>query len=122
LALTDTIEFYSRLNSTIGAMKPEKIEPVLSLEEQIRNEAYYLWEREGRPEGKDIIFWLEAEKLVSYRRKVQEIRQRANLSKTGLAKKLGVSLKTIHLWETGKKTPSLDQIHKVEKLCEYETV
>ena len=30
-------------------------------EEQIRERAYYLWEKEGRPEGRDLDHWLVAQ-------------------------------------------------------------
>jgi Protein of unknown function (DUF2934) len=29
--------------------------------EQIKTRAYYLWEQAGKPEGKELDFWLEAE-------------------------------------------------------------
>lgn len=32
--------------------------------QRIRETAYELWEKEGRPEGRDHDFWLEAEKIV----------------------------------------------------------
>ncbi len=32
--------------------------------EEIRREAYYRWEREGRPEGRDQEHWLEAEQAL----------------------------------------------------------
>ncbi len=33
-----------------------------SIDEQIRSHAYRLWEKAGRPEGRDDEFWLEAER------------------------------------------------------------
>jgi hypothetical protein len=33
----------------------------MATEEQIRNYAHLLWEKAGRPEGKDIEFWPAAE-------------------------------------------------------------
>ena len=35
---------------------------LVSITEAIRESAYYLWENEGRPEGKDFEIWLRAEK------------------------------------------------------------
>lgn len=35
------------------------------VEQQIRDAAYYLWEEAGKPEGREIEFWLAAEDLVS---------------------------------------------------------
>ncbi|GAB0118117.1 DUF2934 domain-containing protein [Acidisoma sp. 7E03] len=32
--------------------------------QRIRETAYDLWEQEGRPEGRDHDFWLQAEKIV----------------------------------------------------------
>ncbi|HTI01041.1 MAG TPA: DUF2934 domain-containing protein [Acidisoma sp.] len=32
--------------------------------QRIRDTAYELWEKAGRPEGQDHDFWLEAEKIV----------------------------------------------------------
>lgn len=34
-------------------------------EERIRERAYEIWEREGRPEGKSVDHWLQAEAEVS---------------------------------------------------------
>jgi len=33
--------------------------------DHVVKEAYYLWERAGRPHGRDIEFWAEAERIVS---------------------------------------------------------
>ena len=35
-------------------------EPEKSVEEWVRNRAYILWERAGRPEGRDEEFWHQA--------------------------------------------------------------
>ena len=35
-------------------------EPEKSIEEWVRNRAYILWERAGRPEGRDEEFWHQA--------------------------------------------------------------
>lgn len=34
------------------------------LEEEIRSNAYHLWENNGKPEGKDLDFWLTSERQV----------------------------------------------------------
>jgi hypothetical protein len=35
---------------------------LISITDAIRESAYYLWENEGRPEGRDFELWLRAEK------------------------------------------------------------
>jgi hypothetical protein len=30
--------------------------------DQVRNRAYQIWERKGRPQGSDLVHWLEAER------------------------------------------------------------
>jgi DUF2934 family protein len=37
------------------------MEAVMATEEQIRNYAHQLWEKAGRPEGRDAEFWHAAE-------------------------------------------------------------
>lgn len=34
------------------------------LNEMIRDRAYYIWEEKGRPEGKDMEIWFQAEKEI----------------------------------------------------------
>jgi hypothetical protein len=34
------------------------------LNEMIRDRAYYLWEAKGRPEGKDMEIWIQAEREI----------------------------------------------------------
>ena len=34
-------------------------------EEDIRQRAYFKWEEAGRPEGRDVLFWFEAEREVN---------------------------------------------------------
>lgn len=36
-----------------------------SLQEETRRRAHELWEHEGRPEGRDLDFWLKAERELS---------------------------------------------------------
>lgn len=36
-----------------------------NLNQRITETAYFLWEKAGRPENKDLDFWAEAEKIVS---------------------------------------------------------
>jgi hypothetical protein len=35
------------------------------IEEKIRARAYAIWEKEGRPDGKDLQHWLKAKRLVA---------------------------------------------------------
>jgi hypothetical protein len=37
-------------------------------EEQIRHEAYRLWQQEGCPEGRELEHWLTAKEIVHHRR------------------------------------------------------
>jgi hypothetical protein len=39
--------------------------PPIGRQEAIRRQAYALWERDGRPDGKDVEHWLRAERLVA---------------------------------------------------------
>jgi hypothetical protein len=34
------------------------------VQKNIAETAYYLWEQQGRPHGRDVDFWVEAEKIV----------------------------------------------------------
>lgn len=36
----------------------------VDVSEQVKAKAYELWERDGRNEGRDMEYWLQAEKLV----------------------------------------------------------
>jgi hypothetical protein len=36
-------------------------------EEEINKEAYYLWLADGRPEGRDLDYWLAAKELLRHR-------------------------------------------------------
>jgi hypothetical protein len=52
----------SALYREYGAANPEACEARASngaddLEQRVRIRAYYLWEQEGRPEGRDLEFW-----------------------------------------------------------------
>ncbi len=38
------------------------------VEEQVRHEAYRLWQQEGCPEGREIDHWLAAKEIVHHRR------------------------------------------------------
>jgi hypothetical protein len=44
----------------------------------IADEAYKIWEENGKPDGHDLEFWIEAEKRLEKR--ARRIRQRANSS------------------------------------------
>lgn len=35
------------------------------MSQDIAKKAYFLWERAGKPEGKDLDFWLAAERLLN---------------------------------------------------------
>jgi hypothetical protein len=37
------------------------------LEEQIRKQAYYLWQQDGCRDGHDLAHWLEAKEMVKHR-------------------------------------------------------
>jgi hypothetical protein len=41
-----------------------------SQEQLIRERAYFLWEEDGQPFGKDLAFWLQAEEEISNQTKV----------------------------------------------------
>jgi len=47
---------------------------------------------------------------------VQQLRQRLGMSRDALARELGVSYKTIYLWEKGKTKPSPMAQQKLEEL------
>jgi len=47
---------------------------------------------------------------------VKQLRQRLGLSRDALARKLGVSPKTVYLWEKGKNKPSPMAQQKLEEL------
>ncbi len=47
---------------------------------------------------------------------VQQLRQRLGMSRDALARKLGVTYKTIYLWEKGKNKPSPMAQQKLEEL------
>jgi hypothetical protein len=38
--------------------------PAVDLQAQIRQRAYELWERDGRPEGRDDVHWAQAEREI----------------------------------------------------------
>ncbi|MET4631001.1 hypothetical protein ABIB83_008061 [Bradyrhizobium sp. I1.8.5] len=38
-----------------------------SLEDETRRRAHELWENAGRPEGRDLEFWLQAERVVRHK-------------------------------------------------------
>jgi Protein of unknown function (DUF2934) len=44
-------------------MKPR--EAIDEREEQIRRRAHELWEQEGKPEGREMDFWLQAEREIA---------------------------------------------------------
>jgi hypothetical protein len=37
----------------------------LNSDQSIREDAYYLWELDGRPEGRDLVYWESARKKLS---------------------------------------------------------
>ena len=39
--------------------------PPVDRQDAIRRQAYALWERDGRPDGRDVEHWLRAERLVA---------------------------------------------------------
>ena len=46
----------------------------------------------------------------------QQLRERLGMSRDALARELGVSPKTIYLWEKGRHKPSPPALEKLEKL------
>ena len=34
------------------------------LQQMVRERAYYIWERKGKPAGQDLVMWLQAEKEI----------------------------------------------------------
>lgn len=58
-----------RLSTWIEELKHKlwRHNDVLRLEEKIRKRAQELWELEGRPSGRDLEFWLQAEAEVNDR-------------------------------------------------------
>jgi len=47
---------------------------------------------------------------------IRQLRERLGLSRDALARKLGVSVKTIYLWEKGKAKPSPMAQQRLEEL------
>ena len=43
-------------------------------DEQIRERAYQLWEKAGKPEGKEDHFWLEADRQLNQERIQNEVK------------------------------------------------
>jgi hypothetical protein len=35
-----------------------------TIEQDLRNRAYFLWEQSGKPDGRDLEFWCEAERAT----------------------------------------------------------
>jgi ribosome-binding protein aMBF1 (putative translation factor) len=109
--LSETITYFSRLFD----LKLNK-EIEMSIEEQTRIQAYYLWESAGKPEGNEADFWFQAEKIVAARHRLKEVRLKG-ISQAELAKKLGVSAKTVRSWERGERAPSNEHIRELEKIA-----
>lgn len=51
-----------------------------------------------------------------FKNKLQEARKRKKLSQKELAKLLGVSRTSVAWWEQGRKTPSQENLKKIEKV------
>jgi len=49
---------------------------MVNFEDLVRNEAYLIWESEGRPQGQDCNHWLTALSRVQHR--LQQIEERTN--------------------------------------------
>ena len=48
--------------------------------------------------------------------RLKRLRARLNLSQQGLAERLGVSMGSVHRWETGKKVPLRGFLKQIEAL------
>jgi hypothetical protein len=48
----------------LGPPDDKEHENPLHLEQRTRELAYEMWEREGRPEGRQDLYWLRAEELL----------------------------------------------------------
>lgn len=46
-------------------MKPRRLPPAFT-EREIQHAAYFLWEAAGRPRGRDLEFWLEAQERLRH--------------------------------------------------------
>jgi hypothetical protein len=57
---------YHRLNAWVGELRQKLKNRIDAMRsgEQIRRRANELWEQHGRPEGRDVEFWLQAEAEV----------------------------------------------------------
>ena len=80
---------------------------------QIRERAYGLWEADGRPEGKDIDYWLRAERDLnigetrpSRKAKGTVKSTSAKAAKAGLSTKKAASRKTSSKRAATKKAPA----------------
>jgi DNA-binding transcriptional regulator YiaG len=112
--LSETITYFSKFFEAKN-LEPQQ-ENKMTNEEQIRLLAYHLWEENGRPEGNDLNFWLQAERLFAARARLKEVRVKGIISQSELAKKLGVSAKTVRSWERGERSPSQEHICELEKI------
>jgi len=52
--------------------------------------------------------------------KIKKLRKEQGLTQTELARKVGVSIKTIYLWENEVQDPSEDNLEKLKELLKDE--
>jgi hypothetical protein len=52
-----------------GSSTSSQSKPEASLDNMIRERAYYIWESKGRPAGQDMNIWLQAKKEITSKMK-----------------------------------------------------
>lgn len=52
---------------------------------------------------------------MNFSENLKKIRKERKLSQTELAKKLSVAQSTVGMWESGKRTPKLDELHRLAR-------
>lgn len=67
-------------------------------DEQIRTRAYFLWEADGCPQGRDWHYWLKAKEELQHRS------QPANLTSPAASRKMASSSRTASRRRTGLRT------------------
>lgn len=88
----------------------------MNLHDEIKKEAYYIYEKSGMIEGRDIENWLEAERIVTQRHKTQpkeEIIEEPEIKET-LAKASPKAKKTTAKEAKEKKTVTKKATKKAE--------